>query len=68
MRYRFTGDEDDPLTWKWGLKKHGVYEVEKKKNKYGRGIVATIDTPKMGKVQCHYDSENVFGRNWKVTY
>jgi hypothetical protein len=63
--YRFMGDEDDPRTKKWGLKKFRDYRVKKKKI-YGRpGVTAIISLDEKTEVNCPYESENAFNRNWK---
>ena len=66
MQYRFMGDEEDPQTKRWGLKRLKDYEVIKKKNFYGSGLVAKI---KIGEkmIECPYQSENAFSRNWKLS-
>lgn len=67
MKCRFIGDQNDPLTRKWGIKKFSYYVIEKKKNDHGRGFIATISTPNMGKVKCPYDSETAFNKNWEIS-
>lgn len=63
--YRFVGDEDDPRTKKWRLKRMKDYTVKKKKI-YGRpGVTAIITLDNGEEVRCPYESENAFNRNWR---
>lgn len=63
--YRFVGDEEDPRTKKWGLKRLKDYTVKKKKI-YGRpGCTAFITLDDGTEVKCPYESENAFNRNWR---
>lgn len=64
MKLKFVGNPKDELTRKWGLKRFAIYEVEKVKR--GGRVLALITLPKGNIVECPYQSENLFNKNWAI--
>ncbi len=64
MKYKFMGNENDPLTKKWGIKKGNVYTIY-----FSQMLPYPIITINTGKKMhlCPYASKKVFNDNWQET-
>jgi hypothetical protein len=74
MLYKFIGDETDPKTKEWGLKKNKNYNInfevslDSTKLPGSRmltGFMAVINVGR-GRIKCPYSSPESFKKNWKV--
>lgn len=66
MKYKFIGNENDPLTKKWGLKEGSVYEIDfpGAYSYMNKSLPTRIHAP-IGLVICPYSSVKSFKRNWE---